>query len=165
MATLPAFIAMVFTMAIEVACAVETIGDAGTATADGASRILFKTGSLQVSKMSGREFRGVMTDRTGITFTPNMLIMLTGIIVVVLVRDIATIACIMTGSTLGVDINGPGQPAWSGLAAMTPGAGAGAVPVGNCRTALGVEAGQNVDISSAVIMRGTVMAGTAARIY
>ena len=98
--------------------------------------------------MPGREFRGVMAFRTCETFTPDMLIMFTGIIIVVLVRSTCC-TVFMTGSTLGIDINGTGQPVRRGLAAMTFVAGAGAVPVVSGRTALGVETGREAKISSA----------------
>jgi hypothetical protein len=80
-----------------------------------------------------------MAFRTGESLASNMLAMLTGIIVVVLVREAVPTAC-MAGGTLRVDIYRTGRPGRRGLATVTAGAGAGAA-VAAGRTTHGVKAG------------------------
>jgi len=104
--------------------------------------------------MSGRQLGGVVTFRAA---SVAMLTMFAGGIAVVL-----GCAALMTGRTLGIDVNGAGCPGRRSLAAMAPGTGAGtAVAAG--RAALGIEIGKDADIGSAVVMRCAVMAGSAAR--
>ena len=113
--------------------------------------------------MAALQGRGVMAFNTGDTFTYDMLTMLAGIIVVILVRS-TTRTSFMAFSAISANINGACQPVRRGLAAVAPGAGAGAA-VATGRAALGVEVGQDTDISSTVIMYSTIMAGTTAGIY
>ena len=87
-----------------------------------------------------------------------MLTMLAGGVAVVLGG-----AALMTGRTLGIDVNGAGCPGRGRLAAMTAGAGT-ATAVAAGRAALGVEVGQDADIGRAVTMGCTIMAGAAARV-
>jgi hypothetical protein len=132
----------------------------GATTPDGCSRILLKRRGFQVAEMPGRQFCDAMAIRTCGFIA--MLIMLTGEIVVILVRE--TIPCrsaSMAGVTLSVYIDGTGRPGRRGLAAVTACTGAGtAVAVG--RAAHSVEAGQNGDIGGAV-MGCSIMARYATR--
>ena len=110
--------------------------------------------------MAALQGRGVMTFNTGDSFTHDMLTMLAGIIVVVLVRS-TTRTSFMAFSAISANINGACQPVRRGLAAVAPGAGAGAA-VATGRAALGVKVGQDVDVNSAIIMCSPIMAGTTA---
>ena len=106
-AAVPAFILMIFAMTGKITGTRIIVRDTCCASADCAERILFKRAGFQVYEMSGSEFCGVMTI-PAIHIVTNMFLMISGIIVVVLVRNHTPIAIIMAGSTLGVDINGTG---------------------------------------------------------
>jgi len=100
--------------------------------------------------MSGLQDRGVMTIRAAAIPMP---IMLSGIVIIVLVRE-AVPGCpsCMTGSTLRIDVYGADPPVGRGLAAVTLDAGAGTVTVIRSRAALGIKAGRETEIRSAVLM-------------
>lgn len=69
---------MVFAMADKIASAVVTTGDAGYAAADSGNGIQFKSGAFQITKMSVLQGRGVMTDRTTVSFILDMFPMPAG---------------------------------------------------------------------------------------
>ena len=97
-----------------------------------------------------------MAFRTGIS---AMLAVPAGGIAVVLAR-----AALMARGTLGVDIKRAGHEIRRGLAAMASGAGAGAVPIDDGRTALGIEIGRDAEIGGAVHVACAIMAGPTDRI-
>lgn len=143
-------------MALDIGAAAAIVtADPGAATADGICRVLLKGRGLQIAEMSDRQGGGVMAVRAA---SAAMRTMPAGGIAVVLGG-----AALMTGRTLGIDIDGAGCPGRGRLAAMTTGAGTGAA-VAAGRAALGIEVGQDADVGRAVIMGCAVMAGPAARV-